>query len=89
MKSETSPDNLFIENKTILSGQSIMYEARNNIFVGESVDDNTYNVNGVLYYHQEFSRKTELNISNLKTGIYILKIAQNNGKVFTKQIIKK
>ena len=51
------------------------------------------NVFGKIYFedtlNNEVSKKTDLNLTGLPTGMYFLKITLKTGEVITKQVVKK
>lgn len=47
-----------------------------------------YNVNGTLLSQFSFHRNTSLDLSNYSSGIYIIKVVQENGDVISQKIIK-
>lgn len=52
MKEQTSPDHLFVENRIVPQGKNITLEARNQITLGEDVDEYYFNNGKVEIYSQ-------------------------------------
>jgi hypothetical protein len=51
-------------------------------------DLSLYNISGVLVHQQKFSHGGQIDLSSLKNGVYLIRIAYDNDELFYQKIIK-
>ncbi len=63
----------------------------NTLYISSNKEANNlqlYSINGYLIYDLNFSRKHEVDFSDLPSGIYIIKVTQKNGETIIQQVNK-